>query len=134
MFLAAVHLGLCFSLVAMSLFVKEHLKKFLSRNFLIANERALNDYKSVVRLCMYLTLGLIGVLGIAACIGGVLTWTRGTSGLFFVLSTTAIALKFGIGVGELEKKARALPCATPDLERRYQGISEIWVKKAFPNF
>jgi hypothetical protein len=131
--LPIVFLALCFTSVIISRRMEARLKKFLGKNTEIADEKSLKEYKSVVRVCMHLTLAQLGIIGISLCVIGLLIWLNGSSGALSV-PLLGLALGFGKDVGKLEEKARSLTSANKDLDRRYKEISTIWSKKALPDF
>lgn len=132
-FLLILFVGLCLTLLVICSRVATRTRQFLERNKTIANEKSLDEYKSVVKTSMYLTLALIGIVCTALCISAVLIWLKGIPGALSLL-LLGVALGFAKDVGKLEEQARSLPCADSDLERRYQDLSKSWVKQALPNF
>jgi hypothetical protein len=131
--LPVVFIGLCFFIMVLIRRAEGQLKEFLERNPSIADERSLNEYKAVVRLEMHSVLILIGSLIAAVCVISIVIWFKGISGAL-PIPLLAVAIASGKELGKLEEKARSLNCANRDLERRYKEISQIWQKKALPNF
>jgi hypothetical protein len=82
---------------------------------------------------MYLTLAQIAIVCVALCITTVFIATKGVSGAISI-PLLGVAIRFGKDVGKIEEKARSLTSTTPELDRRYKEISEVWRKKALPNF
>jgi hypothetical protein len=128
-----VFLALCFTSVIISRRMETQLKKFLGRNTEIADEKSLKEFKSVVRVCMHLTIAQFGIVCTSLCVIGLLIWLNGSSGALFV-PLLGLSLGFGKNVAKLEEKARSLNSANNDLDRRYKEISTIWAKKALPDF
>lgn len=110
------------------------LNNFLDKNIIINNETALNEYKSTVRQCMYISLILILIIVIAICISISLVFYKGFFASVSFIIFRLLLNEFGKEAMQLEKKARALDCANSDLEEQYQRISHTWVKKPLPDF
>ncbi|MBA2749801.1 MAG: hypothetical protein H0U45_14005 [Tatlockia sp.] len=133
--LLIIFIGLCFALIFINRRAETQINKFLGRNTTIADEKSLNEYKSVVRENMYLALALIGIMFASFCITAVFIWLKGILGALPLLLLLLLISALGsTKVRKLEVKARSLTCANRDLEHRYQKISKIWVKQALPNF
>ncbi|MDB9513133.1 hypothetical protein PN499_18225 [Kamptonema animale CS-326] len=133
--LPIVFIALCLASIVIPRRVEAELKKFLERNTTIADEKALNEYKSVVRECMHLTLAMMGVICTALFVFAILVWLKGMLAAPLI-SFLGIAINFSNHkeIGKLEEKARSLTCANRNLQYNYQKISKIWVKNALPNF
>ena len=131
--LAFVYLGLCLTSIAISRKMETMLSSFVEKNTVINNENALDEYKFVVRKCMYFTLAQIGIIVAALCVCGGFIWMKGFSGAFS-LSLLGFALGCGKEVATLEEKARQISCTNKDLEEQYQRISQAWAKEKIPNF
>lgn len=134
MILIVAYLTLCGLSIAISVWGETELKNFLVKNSAIANDKSLNEYKTMVRLNMYLSLAQIVILGTALCVGLALISSKGASAGFFVTLMLLGVYKLGKGISKLEKQAQTLPCTTNDLDRQHKKITEIWIKKPFPNF
>ena len=101
--LPIVFLALCLTFVIISGQMEARLKKFLSRNTEIADEKSLKEYKSVVRVCMHLMLAQIGIICVSLCVIGLIIWISGSSGALYV-PFLGLTLGFGKNVGKLEEK------------------------------
>jgi hypothetical protein len=132
--LRLLFIGLCCLSLGIFYSAETQLKQFLKNHSTIADDRALNSYKAVVRKYMYLTLAQIGVMVglLSLCV----VWfvNKDFSGIF-------IAPVFGMVIGfgsrelpKLEEKIRSLSVADRELERQYQTINKTWGKKALPDF
>ena len=125
-------------LLSVSLVVIQKLERilnnFLDKNIIINDQTALNEYKSSVRQCMYISLVIILIIVIATCISIALMFYKGFFASVSFIIFRLLLNGFGKEAMELEKKARALDCANSDLEEQYQRISHTWVKKALPDF
>jgi hypothetical protein len=132
--LPIVFIALCFAPIVISRRVEAELKSFLERNTTIADERGLNEYEYLVRVCMHLTLALIGIICTALFVFGILVWLKGMLAAPLILFL-GLALGFGNyeEIGKLEKKAQSLTCLNRNLEHRYRKISKTWREKIIPN-
>ena len=133
MFVRFAYIGLCLLSIAISVYIKGKLEKFLAKNTAIANEKSLEEYKDIVRINMYGSIAQIVIIigAFASCIAFIFAHGfRGAFSLFLL----GFAAGFGKDLSPLEEKVRSLTCATPELERKYQKISHIWKKKALPDF
>ncbi|MGI2906550.1 hypothetical protein [Tolypothrix sp. VBCCA 56010] len=133
MFLRFAYIGLCLLSIAISFYLKAQLAKFLENNIEIANDKSLEEYKSIVRLDMYGALAQIIVLisAFGSCVAYIVT--QGFTGVFS-LFLLGFAVSFTKQISQLEEKARTLTCATTQLDRQYKNISHVWKKKALPDF
>ena len=131
--LLTIFIVLCIALIAIGHRAETQVKQFLATTTTIVDEKSLNEYKSLVKKSMYLTLAFIVMACITFFVSIVLIWVKGFSGALS-LPLLGVSLGFAKDAGKFEEKARSLPCANSDLERRYQEISKIWVKQALPNF
>ena len=131
--LISIYFGLFFASIVIIRRVENILSTFLLKNTTINNEKALNEYKSVVRRCMYISLALTIIRVSACCLSIVLFLYKGVfAGVSFIIFRLLLA-EFGKEAIELEKKARRLYCTT-SLVQKYKQISHTWVHKAFPIF
>ncbi|BDA73734.1 hypothetical protein CAL7716_079000 [Calothrix sp. PCC 7716] len=133
MFLRFAYIGLSLLSIAISLYVKAKLEKFLEKNTSITNDKSLEEYKSVVRFSMYGALAqiLIFVCAFASCVAYI--FNQGFKGAFS-LFLLGFAASFMEPVGKLEEKARMLTCANSELERQHKKISHAWKRKPLPDF
>ena len=133
MFLRFAYIGLSLLSIALSFYLKAKLEGFLQENTAIANEKSLENYKNLVRLDMYIALTQIILLFCAFCSCIIYIFHQGFRGAFS-LFLLGFALSFAKQVGDLEEKARSLNCANNELESQYKKISNVWQKKALPDF
>lgn len=131
--LPIVFIGLCIATFVMGQYGGSQLQTFLDRNKAITDESALNEYKAMVRVNMYLALALIGMTVAVVVIIALVVSRIGINGLFLA-GAYATAIGLNGKNGELEKRARSLECSNLDLEKRYQEVTRVWQKQAFPNF
>lgn len=133
MFVRFAYIGLCLFSIAISVYIKGKVERFLTKNTAIANEKSLEEYKDIVRLNMYGAIAQIIIIigAFASCVAFI--FAHGVRGVFS-LFLLGFAAGFGKELSQLEEKVRSLTCATPELERKYQNISHTWKKKALPDF
>ncbi|MBD2605794.1 hypothetical protein H6G81_15030 [Scytonema hofmannii FACHB-248] len=133
MFLRFAYIGLSLLSIAITFYVKAQLEKFLENNTAIANDKSLEEYKSIVRLNMYGALAqiIIFISAFGSCVAYIVT--QGFTGVFS-LFMLGFAVSFMKQISQLEEKARSLTCATTQLDRQYKNISHVWKKKALPDF
>ncbi|MDF0552911.1 hypothetical protein [Kamptonema sp. UHCC 0994] len=133
--LPIVFIGLCFVCFVIPRRAKAEIKNFLDRNTTIADEKALNEYKYLVRELMHLTLTMIGVICSLLFVFAILVWFKGMLAVplisFFGL---AIAFSSSKEMGKLEKQVQSLSCANRNLQNRYQKITKSWINDTLPNF
>ncbi|HLO49202.1 MAG TPA: hypothetical protein VK211_12360 [Kamptonema sp.] len=133
--LPIVFIGLCFVCFIIPRRAEAKLKNFLERHTTITDQKALNEYKSLVRELMHLTLTLIGVVCSALFVFAILVWLKGMLAVplisFFGL---AIRLSSLPQIGKLEKQAQSLTCANRNLQHSYQKINKVWGKNLLPKF
>ncbi len=120
-------------LIGVNLWGRSVLTTFVTNHQSINSPEVLTEYKKIVRWNMYGALLFIvcGIPGVAMCIYIVKHY--GLLGLFLVLSMTTPSLLLGMSTKKLEKQSRQLVCET-SLKGEYEKVSEIWVKKALPDF
>ena len=108
-------------------------KKFLSRHNSISDGRHLDNFKSLVRVNMYVALVYIA-LGIPGILMSVyLGFAYGLVGIAGVIAINIPHFLFGKYLKSLEEKARQLECST-EYSQEFRTIGETWFKKALPNF
>lgn len=74
------------------------------------------------------------LLGAGMITGILLILRHGFVGLLGVLLANAVVFALGKHFGKLEEQARSLPTTTEELRAEHRRVSEIWVKKALPDF
>jgi len=108
-------------------------KKFLSQHNTISNHRHLDNFKSLVRVNMYIALVYIA-LGIPGILMSIyLGFAYGLLGIVCVLALNVPHFLFGKYLKSLEEKARQLQCSS-EYSQEFRMIGETWFKKALPNF
>ena len=107
--------------------------RFLRAHDSIADAAALSEFKQVARWNMYGALAVLGagVVQIAWC--ALLVFRYGGLGLIILLSSCIASLFLGLNTKKIEARARGLECIE-DLKSEYSRVSEVWVKKALPDF
>lgn len=134
-FLLISYLGLFFASIVTMRKVETILSIFFDNNTAITNEIVLDEYKSVARKCMYLTLVYIGIIVGVFCICIMLIRYIGLfSSIISFLLFTFVVKELEKEAVKLEQKARTLDCSNSDLEQQYKQINYTWVKKALPDF
>jgi hypothetical protein len=130
----AAYCGLFLISTILFFFIEIQIRKFLIRNTSIANEKILQEYRSIVRLSMYLALVQIIAAFSTLFLGTVLVLITTLSFAVFISCANGVVFSLCRERARLEKKARSLPSADRDLELKYRRISEIWRKKVLPTF
>jgi DMSO reductase anchor subunit len=131
--LSIIFVGLCVTSVAISYKAENYLRKFLSNNAKINNEKSIEEYKNLVRKSMHLTLAQILTLCLSLCIVFALFFIKfkyGISSAFIFCVTSRFLGK----IAKLEEEARSLNCENEYFKQAYQQISNTWKKKALPDF
>jgi hypothetical protein len=134
MYLEIIYAVIYSWIILVSLWAGFRVRQFLQQTPTIENEMSLERYKAIARRNMYLALFQLPVFVAGFIIGILLLVFHGYIALVFVLLANGVVFLLGKYLGTYEKKARSLPCASPDLQEQHRIISEIWVKKALPDF
>ncbi len=120
-------------LLAVLLWARTVLGRFLRMYRAIDTNSALSEFKSVARWNMYGALGFLICGGVGMIWAVILGQQHGLKGLLIVLSISIPSLLLSLSMKKLEVQSRSLP-ADDALKSEYQRISETWVKKALPDF
>lgn len=132
--MAIVLVTLAVVLASLQLWSRRQVSAFLARHPAVAGSIELEQYKQLVRRNMYGALAYMA-LGAAALIASIiLTLKDGLPGLAIVLVVNLPLLVLGVSNQQLERRARTLPCTSPDLAPQYERIGQVWVHKALPDF
>jgi ABC-type sugar transport system permease subunit len=107
---------------------------FLDQTETISDQADLDRFKGVARVGMYLTLGFLPVMLAMVVSSVIVAITWGVNGLITVLLLNGVVFVVSKFAQRLEEKARSLEAASEDLAAAHQRISEVWTKKAFPDF
>ncbi len=106
---------------------------FLRGHEAIESAATLDEFKGIVRRNMYAALGS-AVFGVVSLIWAVLLIREyGAIGLVVVLALSAPLLLLSLSTNKLERRSRSLAC-DPVLQEEYARVSEVWIKKALPDF
>lgn len=108
-------------------------RRFLSRTKAIDGPVALDAFKQMVRLQMYLALMQMVCLG-AGCLIGVLGILFGGISLTLVIVLNGIIIVAAQLNRSAEERARSLPVADEQLAASYRSVCLSWVGKPFPDF
>jgi hypothetical protein len=110
------------------------LSTFLKRTPGISDNDALERFKSLARIQMYLALVVI-VLMIAGILAGIAVIVRhGLAGLVVVLAANMLVFGLGLYHKRFETRTRSLAVSSDSLGRDYRRVCDTWVKKALPDF
>ncbi len=121
-------------LIAMMMLARSALLRFLERHDSIQNNDVLNEFKKLARSNMYFALVYL-VCGMALIVwAAFLVMQYGLLGILLVLAFSVPGIFLGLGTKKLEERTKKLPCADPALDTEYKRVSEVWVKKALPDF
>lgn len=121
--------------VVASLFAGYSVWRFASSHATIADDRALDAFKRVARVNMYLALIQIVVLATGTLVGILVIVKFGiVKGLPAVLVANGIVLGLGKRFKKFEDRARSLPAGTEELAQEHARVSETWLHKALPDF
>lgn len=110
------------------------IKDFLAATTSISDQLTLERFKGVARENMYMALLQMVLLLAGVVVGLVILMRHGAIGLLAVLLVNAVVFGLGKHYGKLEKRIRELPADSEELGREHRRISEVWVKKALPDF
>jgi hypothetical protein len=132
--MVAIYCELFLLFVAIFFFIEYRINKFLSRNNCITNEKVLQEYKSIVRLSMYLTILQVIAAFSTLFLGTILILITTLYFALFISCANGVIFSLCRERVRLENKARSLPAADRELEKKYCKISEIWRKKLLPTF
>jgi hypothetical protein len=110
------------------------LRRFLATTATIADRAALDRFRALARIQMYLALVVmvLGALGVAVSV--FLVQRHGLAGLAVVLVINALVFLFGLYHKTVEARARSLEVAAEPLESEYRRIADTWVRKPLPDF
>ena len=121
-------------LVAVFLASLAQLRQFLGTTATIADQAALDRFKALARVQMYLALVVmvLGALGVGVSV--VLVQRHGLAGLAVMLLTNALVFLFGLYHKTVEARARGLEVRAEHLSAEYGRIGDTWVRKPWPDF
>jgi hypothetical protein len=122
------------ALMAVLIWARSVLVRFMARHSAIEDEASLTAFKTVARWNMFGALAFLACGVIAILWSWLLTNQYGLQGLIIVLGVSIPSLLISLSTKKLETRARALPCSDPALKVEYERISQVWVKKALPDF
>ncbi len=117
-----------------SLWSRSRLEAFRVETRSIADQRALERFKDLVRLQMYLALAMIVLLMSGMFVGLVLITRHGLPGLAVVLVANAVILGLGLFHKQAETRLKALPAGSDELADECRRICQTWTGKPFPDF
>ena len=120
--------------IVMTALVTVKAKSFLRTHPIIENGVDIEDFKRLARVNMYLALIQLAVLGVGIIVSILIIWQYGLFGLVLVLATNSVLIAVGKVGTRVEKAVRSLESATPELAEEHRHVSEVWVKKALPDF
>ncbi len=126
----AIYLGAA----CMSLWSRSRIEAFLVETRSIADQRALERFKALVRLQMYLALAMIVLLVSGMFAGLVLITRHGLPGLLAVLLANAVVLGLGLFHKQSETRLKALPAGSDELADEHRRVCASWTGKPFPDF
>ena len=121
-------------LFSMLLWARAELLRFLREHTGIYDDAMLSKYKVVVRRNMLAALAFLVSGLILMAWGFYLSLKYGLTGFSIALVFSIPAFYLGFGAKKIESRARSLECSDPALKEEYKRISEVWVKRALPNF
>jgi hypothetical protein len=110
------------------------LRRFLAATPTLADETSLQRYKDLVRVQMYVTLAVGGLLVGGIILSVLLILRYGCMGFVLVTAGNAWLFAAGLFIRSWEVRARGLSAGSEELAREYRRVSETWVKKALPDF
>jgi hypothetical protein len=121
-------------LIAMLLWSRAVLQRFLREHASITDSAVLAEFKSIARWNMYGALAYV-VAGVVVVLWGILlALLYGLLGIAVVLAFSVPSVFIGLNAKKVETRARAMDCADPALTMEYMHVCEVWVKKALPDF
>jgi hypothetical protein len=112
------------------------LQGYLAGNPKIWGERALDEFKALVRrqmiqaLLQLLLLGGMGVIGLLAIVDNRLD----AQGMVAFISLNLIVFALGSYGKRIEERTRSLEVTDPALAEAYQAVCRSWLAKALPDF
>lgn len=121
-------------LFAMLLWGRAELLRFLREHTGIYDDVTLSSYKIVVRWNMLAALVFLVSGLILMAWGFYLSLKYGLTGFSIALVFSIPSLYLGFSAKKVEARARSLECNDAALKEEYKRISEVWVKRALPNF
>ena len=127
------YVALNLALMVVLLWGRTVLVRFLRTYNSIENESVLTEFKNVARWNMYGALAFL-VCGIISLTWGIFLVNQyGLEGLAVVLALSIPSLMLSLSTKKVEVQSRSLPCQD-SLKPEYERVSEVWIKKALPNF
>ena len=108
-------------------------KQFLSQHDRITSGRHLDNFKSLVRVNMYIALAYLALAAPGILLSIYFGFTYGVSGSAFVIALNVPHFLFAKYLKVLEVMASRLECSR-EYADEFRAVSETWFKKALPNF
>lgn len=113
---------------------RTELARFLREHSAIHDHAALAKYKDVARASMYGALVFLGC-GIVLIVWSMyLAREYGLTGVAIAVACSVPSVFLGVSARRLEGRARSLECGDPELRPEYRRVSDVWVKRALPDF
>jgi hypothetical protein len=127
-------IGLVSLRVILLIYSRSEFVRFLRYHQTITDESTLENFKSLARRSMYLSLVRLVCIYLEFLLAFVILFRFGV-----IASITVIAILYLVfillkSIGEIEKKVMGMPCADERLNSMRNKICETWLKKALPDF
>jgi hypothetical protein len=109
-------------------------KRYLATNSTIGDERALEEFKSLARLEMYLSLvTIVSFVGVIICALPLLLISFELAALPFLIVAPGLFL-FQKWLTNLQEAVWSLGARDEEMQKEVAAIIECWRHKPFPNF
>lgn len=128
------YLALSAILLALSLWGRSELARFLETHASLDGMAAFEDYKSLARGNMYGALAYLVIGVLSMIVGIVLVFQNPLVGLAAVIGCNVVLYFLGDANKKMEIRVRNLPCGDPARAEQCRQIGETWVHKPLPNF
>ena len=110
------------------------IRGFLKAHPTIESEEALERFKRIARMNMYLALAIGVVLFGGGGLGVFMIFRYGSQWLIYVLLANGVTLGLGMTLSRYEKKTREMSADSELLAVEHKRVSQSWTKKMFPDF
>ncbi len=110
------------------------IRQFLATTPMIADEASLERYRHLVRIQMYLALFVMAALFFGIVVGMWVIARHGCAGFSAVLAANIWIFAAGLYHKSWENRARRLEASSEALAQEHKRITDVWLKKALPDF
>jgi len=127
-------LATALSLLAIMLWARYDLSRFLRTTSVISDEATLDEFKALARHNMYGAVAYLTLGAVFLAVGFCLVVRTGVVGTCLVLLFSIPGYYLSKSTRELEICSRMLRCTHPGIESEYARVRHSWLERLLPDF